>query len=170
MLVLSISVAVFDGVASKGDGRMFLLTWQVQGYQQELLGCPCNHRQQWGWVRAALHPLVSCWDVGPRCAPAPGILQGNRVVRGSSGRGEGCAACAQPLPVPVPCLCPAPACSPHCILSPAPGQVLPSLWCLCLDRCAEEGLSVGITAWPICLMPFQSCSWLESCEQIICCL
>lgn len=113
MLVLSISVAVFDGVASKGDGRMFLLTRQVQGYQQELLGCPCNHRQQWGWVRAALHPLVSCWDVGPRCAPAPGILQGNRVVRGSSGRGEGCAACARamPVPVPSPCLCPCHACA-----------------------------------------------------------
>lgn len=150
MLVLSISVAVFDGVAGKGDGRMFLLTWQVQGYQQELLGCPCNHRQQWGWVRAALHPLVSCWDVGARCAPAPGILQGNRVVRGSSGRGEGCAACAQPLPVPSPCLLP----SLHPQPCPWPGAAQPLVsvpWQMCWGRalCGNHSMAHLPDAFPV---------------------
>lgn len=96
----------------------------------ELFWCHCNPWQQWGWVGAALHPLVSSWHVGPRWAPAPGILQGNRVVTGELWQTRG-----------VNCLCPAPACacSPHCILSHACGQVLPSLSRLCLDRCAEKG-------------------------------
>lgn len=77
-------------------------------------GCPClcslmchwNARQQWGWVRAALHSLVSSWDVGPRWAPAPGILQGNHVMGELQQRRGVCCLCpasahAQPLPVPV---------------------------------------------------------------------
>lgn len=31
MLLLSISMAVFDAVADRGNGRMLLLTWLVQG-------------------------------------------------------------------------------------------------------------------------------------------
>lgn len=111
----------------------------------ELFGCPCNPRQQWGWVRAALHPLVSSWDVGPRWAPAPGILQGNRVIMGELWQRRG--VCSAPAPAyaqPLPALLAASSAVPLARCCPAFGV---SAWTDVLRKGTLWESQCGPFAW-----------------------
>lgn len=111
----------------------------------ELFWCHCNPWQQWGWVGAALHPLVSCWHVGPRWAPAPGILHAGESCgdRGALAeeRGE--------LPVPSPCLCLLSSLHPQPCLWPGPAQSVTSLpWQMCWEGHSKLWESLcGPFAW-----------------------